>query len=317
MKISTIIINYNSGEYIFECINSLLNQSVATEIIVIDNNSNDGSSKKLKIMSEKGGIIYKFLPENIGSSAANNLGMKIIDADAYLILNADIILTENYLEECINELIENENTGAVVGKLLNYYNKDMIDGCGVDLCYECIPIERGKNTVNTASSFNKRTKVFAVCCAAAVYRKSALEAVKNENGNYFDQKYFAFYEDLDLSFRLNIHNYNNIYIPGAIAYHVRGGSTKNQSDFVKYLCLLNSDLFYFKYLNPYFKYRFYRLFHLMHRIIIYKWTLLLKVHKKLDELKDVHIAYDKSIKLKLDSYINKSYYIKKIINIYK
>lgn len=317
MKVVTVIINFNSGEYIFECIESVSKQTLKTEIIVIDNNSTDGSSAKLRLMASSGLIKYIYLKKNIGSSAANNLGMQILSADAYFILNADIILDKDYLKNCVDELLNNVNTAAVVGKLLNYYNNDIIDSCGVDLYFECIPVERGANSKNTNDTYSLREKVFAVCCAASLYRVSALDKIKNLQGHYFDQNYFAFYEDLDLSYRLNIENYDNVFIPNAIAYHVRGGSTKEQSDFVKYLCILNSDLFYLKYMSPYFKYKFYRLFHLLHRILIYRWPLLFKVHRDLKKIEYNPICDLKLNKFYLSKFIKNSYYKMKLINFFK
>ncbi len=309
-NIVAVVINFNSAQYIFDCIESLLKQTIKPIIVVVDNNSSDGSEERLSTLANQGKIHHIYLDKNIGSSAANNLGISKYEADAYLIINADIILDDNYVAGCVNELNKNYETGAVAGKLLNYYRRDIIDGCGVDLCYEGIPIERGHGQNESHPAYKFRTVVFSVCCAAALYRSTALK-VTRINGQCFDEQYFAFYEDLDLSCRLNLKGYDNVYIPNVVAYHVRGGSTKKQSDFVQYLCIKNSDIFYYRYLSPIFKYKLMRVLQLIHRLFIYDWKMLIKVRSEIDKknLEQLDLALLSGV---MDRFVNKSYYIYKI-----
>ena len=90
--------------------------------------------------------------------------------------------------------------------------------------------------------------VVGACCAAAMYKREMLEDIKYKD-EYYDEDYFAFVEDLDLSVCATLLGWKTLYTYKALAYHVRGGSTSSMSDFVKFLNIRNSEMFFNKFLK--------------------------------------------------------------------
>ncbi|MBN1898912.1 MAG: glycosyltransferase family 2 protein [Spirochaetes bacterium] len=243
--VSIVIINFNSGKYIFQCLEQAWSQSwKKKEIIVVDNQSGDGSGEKLKALAKQGKIKYIYSKENLGSSRANNLGITKSCGEYVLILNADVFLKKDYIEKCIRGFKKDERIGSVVGKLLSLKNKNIIDAAGIVLFREGLGWDRGIGE-RDRGQYDKEEYVVGACCAAVMYRRDMLEDIKYKK-EYYDEDYFAFFEDLDLSVTAIVSGWKTLYYPLALAFHVRGGSVEQVSDLVQYLGYRNSELFYWK-----------------------------------------------------------------------
>jgi GT2 family glycosyltransferase len=243
--VSIVIIHYHSGDYIFDCINAISQQTYpSVEVIVIDNDSQDAASIALKRLATEGEITYLLMSTNAGASAANNRGIKAAVGDFVLVLNADVFLEPNFIARGMQAFDKNVKIGTVTGKLVAHHDTSYIDSTGVVLFRDGVGIDRGHGEKDKAQ-YDKAEYVIGACCAAAIYRKSMLQeiAVKNQ---YFSEVYFAFIEDLDLSVIATLHGWLTYYEPAARGQHVRGGSTESVSDFVKFLKLRNEMLFYNK-----------------------------------------------------------------------
>jgi GT2 family glycosyltransferase len=243
--VSIVIINFNSGKYIFNCIDKLKAQTYKNiDIFVVDNCSTDGSSKELDAMSRKEGYHYRYSQENWGSAKANNYGINNSHGEYVLMLNADIFLEPDYIDKCIKIFKEDSDVGAVVGKFLSVFDHKIIDSAGVIIFKEGIGVERGIGEIDHGQ-YDKAEYVAGACCAAAIYRREMLNSIKYKE-EYFDEDFFAFYEDLDLSIRCLLKGWKTFYCPSAIAYHVRGGSVENVSKTAEYLSYRNNLYFYEK-----------------------------------------------------------------------
>ncbi len=240
-KLSAVIINFNSGKYIFRCIQALFEQvDVIIEIIIIDNASSDGSEEMLKILDSQSKIKYIRLEKNIGASGANNLGISLATHDFILVLNADVFLENDYCKHLMPKF-KDPNLGSCQGLLLSERCNDLVDSAGVKFYAEGIATDIGYGDPRT-HSYDVDKYVQGVCCAAAIYRVSALKSCLIE-GMVYDELYFAFFEDFELSYRLGIQGYRSKYVSSAIGYHVRGGSTHEVSDFVRFLSIRNLVFF--------------------------------------------------------------------------
>lgn len=245
--VSVVIINFNSGDFIWRCLECLNKQTYKNlEILIIDNNSDDGSSEALKNLCRKNYYYHKF-DSNVGSSVANNYGIKNSSGNYILILNADVFLKENYIEESILAFRKDHSIGTVTGKLLSDSEHDIIDTTGIILYKEGVAHERGMGEVDVGQ-YDTEGYVIGACCAAAIYKREMLDDIRYGN-EYYDEDYFAFVEDLDLSVCATLLGWKTFYTHKACGYHVRGGSTSAVSEFVQYLNLRNSKLFFNKYLT--------------------------------------------------------------------
>ncbi|MBU1077490.1 MAG: glycosyltransferase family 2 protein [Spirochaetes bacterium] len=244
-RVSVVIVNFNSGKYIFQCLKEIYKQDYKDiEVIVIDNDSKDGSTNKLKQMAKKRELILIRSKENLGSSKANNLGIKKSTGEYVLILNADVFLTRDYIKKCVMAILDQKKIGGVVGKLLSSSDHRIIDAAGVELFREGLGSDRGMGEKDTGQ-YDSEEFVIGACCAAVLYKKEMLEDIKYKN-EYYDEDFFAFFEDMDLSVISILLGWKTLYYPSAVAYHVRGGSTSSVSDFVHYLGYRNSEFFYYK-----------------------------------------------------------------------
>jgi len=221
---SIVLVTWNSRKHIKNCLESIENQTCkGSEIIVVDNNSRDGvleyiqkSHPNVKIIQNK---------ENLGFCKASNQGIHASQGEFILILNPDVFPEPDFLGELVRFLSGNPHYGSVGGKLFllrDGKKSNRIDSTGLFLRRDLRAKDRG-NLQEEQGRYNKESSVFAVCGAAVLFRREALERSKVE-GEYFDENFFAYYDDLDLGWRIQLSGYENGYTPNARAYHIRGGS---------------------------------------------------------------------------------------------
>lgn len=230
--VSIIIVTWNSEGFIKDAVDTALSQShKAEEIIIIDNGSSDGTVRQLKrLYSKNKKVKFLFNNYNIGFAAANNQGLYIAKGDFILFLNPDTKLDKNFLKNALKGF-DDPYAGAVSGKILRFDRKT-IDSAGQMLGRNRRPIERGYGKPD-GKQYNTETYCFSVCGAAAFYKKEAIVDLSID-GQFFDDDYFAFYEDLDSGWRLNLFGWKCKYVPKAVVYHHRGGSNVRKQGLSKY-----------------------------------------------------------------------------------
>lgn len=230
--VSIILLSYNSERFLRWCLNSILKQSYRNiEVICIDNNSRDGSVKIIEhFLCSIKNIPTKLIKNvaNTGYAAGHNLGIKNSHGQYILCLNPDVILEPGYITHCLAMFERNPKIGAITGKLFKFKFVDastvdktnIIDSCGLKITRSHRVIEWAGGEIDD-KNFVSAKKVFGVSGAAPIFRKSALEKLFLFSGHYFDSDFFAYKEDVDLSFRLWHAGYECWYCPTAIAYHHR------------------------------------------------------------------------------------------------
>src|SRR5438270_5193271 len=116
--VSITIVTYNSGRFIKRCLESVLDQNYPfKEIIVIDNNSTDGTADILEQFEDRCRIVYN--EENIGFAAAQNQAISLSNAEWILTLNPDVLLLQGFIEALVNAGNLDARVGTVCGKLLS------------------------------------------------------------------------------------------------------------------------------------------------------------------------------------------------------
>lgn len=224
-KVSVQIVTYNSAKDIVNCLKGVFEQTHPDlEVLVIDNASLDRTVELISANFPQVNIIEN--QANIGFAPAHNQGFKIAVGDYVLVLNPDIALTQNYIEELAKAMEQEPQAGMVTGKLLRMTPEgkptNIIDSTGLIIYKNRRVVDRGQGEEDQGD-YQKAEFIFGASGAAPLYRKTMLEDTA-VNGEYFDESFFAYKEDVDLSWRAQLLGWKCQYLPKAVAYHGRGWS---------------------------------------------------------------------------------------------
>lgn len=221
--VSIIIPNYNKFDLLEKCIESILKQNYTDiEIIVVDN----GSDNKDSIVCEESKVKFIWLDKNEGFSKAVNIGIKYAKGNFLAIINNDTELTPDWINNILKAFKNNENVFFITSKILSLNNKRIIDDVG-DVILPSGKVYKIGNGEEDCGQYNNSRKIFGASGAASVYKREFFDIV-----GYFDEDFFAYLEDIDLSFRANHFGLKGMYAPDAVVYHV--GSATTGSKFNKF-----------------------------------------------------------------------------------
>lgn len=236
MELSIIIVNYNVEFYLEQCLNSVFKalKNIDAEVIVVDNNSVDGSIEMLHQNFPQVKLIQN--KDNVGFSIANNQGIHISKGKYVLLLNPDTVVEENTFRLTVDFMNKTPKSGGLGVK--------MIDGTGKFLpeSKRGLPTPRvafykifGLSSIFSKSKKfgayhlsyldeNEIHKVDVLSGAFMLMRKETLDKV-----GLLDETFFMYGEDIDLSYRIQLGGYDNYYYPETKIIHYKGESTKKGS----------------------------------------------------------------------------------------
>ena len=164
------------------------------------------------------------LAENLGFSCALNWGISHTEGDLLLSLNPDTIVRQDSVWEMVRAMEGRERRGERVGivapKLLQASDPTILDSTGLFVDRRRRPYDRGQGEPDRWQ-YDAQSYAFGACGAAALYRRAMLEDLKL-GGQFFDEGFFAYYEDADLAWRAHLRGWRCIYAPHAVATHARG-----------------------------------------------------------------------------------------------
>ena len=233
LRIAVNIVRYNHPVSLLEtCIEAVLAQELdGYTVTLMENGSSD--SVRLAMLSLFGGnpkFNYVDNGANLGFAGAHNRFISRSEANIVLPLNPDTVMTSGYLNSLTN-VFGDPRVGAATGKMLRLESTAegarVLDGTGIIVSRARRGRERGQNEADEGQFDNSRG-VFGVSGTASAYRKSALDRVRIGEHEYFDEDFFAYWEDLDLSWRLRLAGYECVYVPEAVIYHSRvAGQSRN------------------------------------------------------------------------------------------
>jgi GT2 family glycosyltransferase len=219
--VAVVVVTWNSSRWIDACLGSLrrLDRPPA-EVVVVDGASTDGTTAFVRDRFHEVQVVE--CETNIGFCRANNIGISRTESPFVLALNPDTELEPGFLEEMLPAL-EDPQVGMVSGKLLRFDHRTL-DSAGQELARSRQPLDRGYGCPDDGR-FDTDAEVFGACGAAALYRRAMLNEVSAPDGEPFDERYFAFYEDLDLAWRARRAGWRAVYRHRALGYHARGGTS--------------------------------------------------------------------------------------------
>ncbi|MFA7359931.1 MAG: glycosyltransferase family 2 protein [Candidatus Kapaibacterium sp.] len=221
--ICIVIPNYNGLNHLEVCFNSLRNQSYKNfNIILVDNGSIDDSVEYVNRNYPEVKVLK--LEKNYGFAFATNAGIiHAINSNLYnyiLFLNNDMECDEFFLENLVSGFTSDE-IGSTTPKILNYYSRDLLDTTGDYYDFYSYPYKRGGDEKDI-KQYQKRGFVFGGCGGSTIYRTELFR-----NIGLLDDSFFAYYEDIDFNYRMQLAGFKCVYIPEAVCYHKCGATIKN------------------------------------------------------------------------------------------
>jgi GT2 family glycosyltransferase len=220
-SVAVVIPSWNSAGLLPRCLDSLAGQGDGLELMVVDNGSRDGS---LELLRERG-VPHVSLPENVGFAAAVNLGVARTQAPMVLALNADTALEPGCIGRLREALAADPDLGGVQPRILQLepgtageVESARLYSRGMALSVDGRAFEEGAGEPQDSRS-TTQGEIFGVCGAACLLRRQLFERL----GGY-DERYFAFYEDVDLNVRGRIAGWRFAYVPEAVVWHVGNAS---------------------------------------------------------------------------------------------
>ncbi len=249
MKLSVVILNYNVRYFLEQCILSVKRglKSIDSEIIIIDNDSSDDSCQMVKELFPE--IILIENNENVGFSKANNQAVKIAKGEYVCILNPDTAAEEDTFIKSLKYAESISNLGALgiylmdgIGSFLPESKRNLPTPKASLLKLLGIGRSYYANHINEYS----QGEVSVLVGAFMLLKKS----VYNDVGG-FDEDYFMYGEDIDLSYKLIKAGYKNHYLGNTSILHYKGESTKKDAAYLdRFYGAMN--IFYSKHFNTNF-----------------------------------------------------------------
>lgn len=250
MDISIIIVNYNTRKLIHNCLQSIINntEEISYEIIVIDNNSNDGSQNMIREIFPDVTLIQN--NENTGFSRANNIGYHKSNGRLLLFLNSDTIIHVNAINKMVSYLERHNSIGVLGPKILNHEGKPthsfqrFLDAKKLFFGskYFKYILDVNKYHMNySLYDFNSVQEVEWLSGACLLIRRDAFEKAGG-----WDENYYFYCEDMDLCYQIIKQGYSVVFYPEAMITHLFGQSTKLDSKTVSQLKKKSKKYFFKK-----------------------------------------------------------------------
>lgn len=242
-RVAIVVLNFKGIEDTLICVESLLEQTYSSfKIIVIENGSDDGSGAEIKKLEQQHGdkLIAIYNIDNRGFAGGVNIGINWAlenNFDYIALFNNDAVADKLWLETLVNTAVEKQS--AITTGLLLHEHGNTIDSTGDWYSTWGLPFPRNRG--DTTSTAPKAGYVFSASGGASLYKASLFKDV-----GVFDESFFAYYEDTDVSFRTLLAGYRIYYTPIAIAYHKQGGTSSKLPGFTVYQTFKNLPLLFIK-----------------------------------------------------------------------
>lgn len=243
-KVAVVILNYKLKEQTIKSLNSVKKSSYKNlDLIIVDNNSDDGIAGKVKSIPDVGFIQNK---ENLGYTGGNNTGIKLAlkkEADFVFILNPDTTIDKDAILKLVNFLLEHPDVGIVCPKIYFSDTKKIWYAGGMFDMQNVLGSHRGVNEKDQGQ-YDDPQETDYVTGAAMMVKKDVFDRV-----GFFDERYFLYYEDADFSYRAKLAGYKIMYVPSAVIYHKNAQATGLGSPLQDYYITRNRLLFASKFLS--------------------------------------------------------------------
>jgi len=216
--ISVVIPNHNGSAFLANCLQSLQSQTYRQiEIILADNDSQDESIEITREASPQAVILR--MERNLGFAGAVNAGIRASRGEWIAVLNNDTVVPADWLAECAVGIQSHPEASFFACRILDFADRKRIFSAGDCYLRAGLGYRRGQEQ-RDREEFNRECRIFSACGCAALYRKTVLE----EFGG-FDERFFAYLEDVDLGLRLQTAGRIGYYLPRAEVFHHGAGTS--------------------------------------------------------------------------------------------
>ena len=230
-SVSVVVVTFNGWSLLRDCLLSLERQHrPASEIIVVDNGSDDGTLEQLSAGFPN--ITYLDAGRNLGFAAGNNVGIARARGEAIVLLNNDTVAEPEFLARLIEPLERDPHVGSVASTMVFSGAPDTVASAGIEVFDNGMALDRGLGFQRGA--FVAETPVFGASAGAAAYRRAALD-----DAGLFPESYFMYLEDADLAWRLRLRGWETVHAPGAVVRHAYSASSVEGSPRKRFLLARN------------------------------------------------------------------------------
>jgi GT2 family glycosyltransferase len=215
---SVVVLNYNGKAFLDDCFGSLEDQSLERdrfEIIMVDNGSSDGSVAHVRSAWPKVRVVAQ--SRNLGFAGGNNVGAKAARGRYIAFINNDARAHPDWLVEGLRPMRKSADIGAVASKILSL-DGTTIDFAGGAASFYGHAFKVGREETDQGSYDRTSETLFASGCAMLI------DAELFSKAGGFDEDFFAFFEDVDLGWRLWLLGYRVLYVPSSLVFHRHHGT---------------------------------------------------------------------------------------------
>ena len=235
--VSVVVLNWNGKKVISECLDSIYNQSVKpNEIIVVENNSSDGSYELVREKYPK--VILLSQDKNLGFAGGVNVGILHSSSKYVWLLNNDARADKDCLKNLL--ITANKTDADIISSVILSDDGKTIDYDGDVYSTYGLPFPRHRGETVELIADNDE-EIFSASGGASLYRRKLFEQI-----GYFDEMFFAYYEDVDISMRAQLVGKNIWLSRGAIVYHKMNYSADKIPGFGREMAIKNSIYLFWK-----------------------------------------------------------------------
>ncbi len=254
--ISVLVVNHDGREHLRRCLGELARQAGSWgEVVVVDNASSDGSVEMVR--SEFPAVRLLTLEENVGFSGANNRGAAIARGDRLLLLNSDAWLADGALDR-LAAALDAEPGAAAAAPELRYPDGRPQFAWAPETGVWGEAVQKLRNRFETRRWVHRPPPAALrplfgpgwLTAACLLVEKRAFDQVGG-----FDERFFLYFEDVDLCRRLRLAGWRLVVVEGAVAYHVKGGSRPSRRGEIEYR---RAQLYYYRKHRPRWENRYLR-----------------------------------------------------------
>lgn len=227
-RLAVIVVNYNAGAMLRDCLAALARQTIApARVLVMDNGSSDGSAEACR--SHFPSVEFHAMGYNAGFAKANNVAVDLAsDCEWVALLNPDAFAEPAWIEAFERATAHFPGTDMFASCMLWASDPTIIDGAGDAYRVDGLAWPRSQGG-RAADLPRSPREVFAPSAGAAFYRRKAFV-----DAGGFCERYFCYYEDVDLGFRLRLYGHDCRFLPDAVVLHVGSALTGKGSAFSVY-----------------------------------------------------------------------------------
>ena len=222
-RLTVVIPTWNRARLLEQCLASLAGQRVTCPVLVVDNGSADSTLEMLEARFPEVEVLA--LEENQGFARAVNRGIVHSGSEYVALLNNDTEVDPGWVEAGLAAFEQNPGYWILASRMMDFRQRSIIDSAGDGYDRTGMPYKRGRG--EPRHRHLQRRPVLGASAGAAFYRRELFQRI-----GLFDETYYMYLEDVDLSLRAQFTGHPCLYVPEAVVYHIEAGSDGSREELV-------------------------------------------------------------------------------------